>query len=99
MSVQGRGLSGTVFLRGEQFAEAVAFLLPSAVFVGGENLGKTTPTDIANQGLLFLGRGPAAFAFDGAENLNGAKIAVAFLLERASPQVIAGADAVADRAA
>ena len=99
MRVQGRGLSGTVFLRCEQFTEAVALLLPSAVFVSGENLGETTPADITHQRLLFLGRGPAAFAFDGAENLNRAEIAVALLLERASPQVIAGADAVADRAA
>ena len=99
MRVQGRGLSGTVFLRGELFAEVVAFRLPSAVFVGGENLGETTPPDIAHQRLLFLGRGPAAFALDGAKNLNGPEIAVALLLERASPQVIAGADAIADGAA
>ncbi|GAA5143725.1 hypothetical protein GCM10023213_32260 [Prosthecobacter algae] len=57
------------------------------------------PPDITHQRLLLLGRGLAAFALDGAETLNGPEIAVALFLERASPQVIAGADAIADRAA
>ena len=80
MRVQGRGLRGTVFLRGEQFAEVVTFRLPSAVFVGGENLGKATPPDITHQRLLFLRRGLAPRGFDFAKHLNGPEIAVAFFL-------------------
>ena len=97
MGVEGGGLRGAILLRGEQFAEPGTLRLPSAILVGGENLRQSAPTHIAHQGLLFLGRGLAALGLHGAENLDGEKVGVAFLFERACTQMVAGANAIAAR--
>jgi hypothetical protein len=47
--------------------------------------------------LLLLGCGLAALGLYGAENLDGEKVGVAFLLERTGPQLVSGADAIAAR--
>ena len=95
MGVEGGGLRGAILLRGEQFAEPGTLRLPSAILVGGENLRQSTPTHIAHQGMLFLGL--AALGLHGAENLDGEKVGVASLFERACTQMVAGANAIAAR--